>query len=147
MVNVSFRDLSIQNEIEINGSYINDIEIDIPTNINKKNLFPVENIVAIGSNSNLKDSYEVKKNSNLSLGVDVEDAKITWESFLNTSIIPKGYKNGGLHYTGYITDNINEWCLPSWIWTNAALVRMYCNKGKTTNALQITDLLLEQQDL
>ena len=145
MVNVSFRDLSIQNDIEINGSYINDIEIDIPTNINKKNLFPVENIVAVGSNSKLEDSYVIKKNSNLSLGVDIENAKITWESFLNASIIPEGYKNAGLHYTGYITDNINEWCLPSWIWTNAAHVRMYCNNGKTTKALQIADLLLKKQ--
>ena len=145
MVSLNPSNFSKNEEIEINGSYINDIEIDIPININKKNLFSVENIVAIGSNSNLKDSYVVKKNSNLSFGVNIKDAELAWESFLNTSIIPNGYKNGGLHYTGYIADDINEWCLPSWIWTNAALVRMYCNKGKTTNALQIADLLLKQQ--
>jgi len=145
MVSLNTSNFSNNEEIEINGSYINDIEIDIPTNINKKNLFPVENIVAIGTNSNLKDSYVRNKNSNLSLGVNMNDAKITWESFLNASIIPTGYKNGGLHYTGYIADEINEWCLPSWVWTNAALVRMYCNKGETTKALQIADLLLKKQ--
>jgi rhamnogalacturonyl hydrolase YesR len=145
MVSLNTNNFSNNEEIEINGSYINDIEIEIPTNINKKNLFPVENIVAIDSNNNLKDSYVKNKNSSLSLGVNIKDAKMTWESFLNASIIPPGYKNGGLHYTGYIADNINEWCLPSWVWTNAALVRMYCNKGETTKATQIGDLLLKQQ--
>jgi rhamnogalacturonyl hydrolase YesR len=145
MISLNPSSFSKNEEIEINGSYINDIEIEMPTNINKKNLFPVENIVAIGSNSNLKDSYVRNKKSNLSLGVNMNDAKITWESFLNASIIPTGYKNGGLHYTGYIADDINEWCLPSWVWTNAALVRMYCNNGETTKAIQIGDLLLKQQ--
>tara|TARA_R110002051_G_scaffold238375_2_gene299120 strand:+ start:11309 stop:12679 length:1371 start_codon:yes stop_codon:yes gene_type:complete len=145
MISINPISFSKNYKIEINGSYINDIVIDIPTNISKKNLFPVENIVAIGSNRHLKDSYIKNKKGSLSLGINKNDAKITWESFLNSSIIPKGYKNGGLHYTGYIADSINEWCLPSWVWTNAALVRMYCNKDEITKATYIGDLLLKQQ--
>lgn len=144
---ISLNPISFSNndEIKINGSYINDIEIDTPTNISKKNLFPVENIVTIGSNLHLKDSYVKNNNGSLSLGLNIKEAKITWESFLNSSIIPMGYKFEGLHYTGYIADDINEWCLPSWIWTNAALVRMYCNIGEIKKATHIGDLLLKQQ--
>lgn len=145
MVNIGPEDFSKHQEIEISGSYINDIEIDKPTIIKKNNLFPIENIVDIESNINLKDSYKQKKNLSLSLGVNLQAANMSWESFLDASVIPDGYKNSGLHYTGYISENINEWCLPSWIWTNAALVRMYCNKGNIIKALKIADLLMKQQ--
>lgn len=145
MVNINLGDFSASQEIEINGSYINDIIIEKPTNIDKKKLFPVENIVAINSNLHLKDSYTKKKESNLKLGVEVTEAIKKWESFIDASKIPEGYKNEGLFYTAYIADNIQEWALPSWIWTNAALVRMYCKQGNKEKALQICDLLLHQQ--
>jgi len=145
MVNISSQDFSKYQKIEIKGPYINDIEFNKPTIIMKDNLFPVENIVDIGSNMKFKESYEQKKESNSPLGVKLRDASIIWESFLDSSVIPDGYKNAGLHYTGYISDKINEWCLPTWIWTNAALVRMYCNNGNIIKALQITDLLMKQQ--
>jgi hypothetical protein len=145
MIKVSTEDFLKTQEIEINGSFINDIKIDKRIRIKKKHLFPIENIVDLGSNINLKDSYDHKKKSNLPLGVNLQSASIMWESFIEAAVIPDGYKNGGLYYTGYISDKINEWCLPSWIWTNAALVRMYCSKGRTVKALKIADLLMKQQ--
>ena len=78
-------------------------------------------------------------------GADLEDASTYWENFLDASVIPEGYRNAGLHYGGYIADSINDWCLPSWIWVNAALVRMYCRKGNIVEALIISDILLKQQ--
>ena len=145
MVNVGTEDFLKNQEIEISGPYINEIEIDKSTIIKKENLLPIENIVDIGSNINLKDSYKQKKKSNLPLGLNLQDASMVWESFLYASVIPDGYKNAGLHYTGYISDNINQWCLPSWIWTSAALVRMYCKKGNIAKAVKIADLLMKQQ--
>ena len=145
MVNVSPEYFSKQNRVEVNGSYINEIELSGNSIISKNNIFPIENIVEIGSNVNLKDSYEHKEKLHLALGVSNKDAVKIWESFINASVIPDGYRNSGLHYAGYISDNINEWCLPSWIWTNAALVRLYCSKGDIMKAVQIADLLMEQQ--
>jgi uncharacterized protein YyaL (SSP411 family) len=143
MVSISPEDFSRNLEIEISEPYINDVEKRLL--IKKKYIFPTENIVEISSNLNLKDSYQKKKKSSIPLGVKFKDASVIWESFIDESIIPEGYKNAGLYYTGYISDDINEWCLPSWIWTNAALVRMYCKKGNIKKALQIADLFLKQQ--
>lgn len=145
MVSIHSEDFDEEQKIEINGPYINDIEVDNDQLISKNSLFPIENLVEIGSNVRLRDSYEQRNNSYLSLGVKLQDAIKYWESFLDSSIIPDGYKNSGLHYTGYISDNIHEWCLPSWIWTNAALVRTYCMRGETNKAERIADLFLQQQ--
>ena len=133
-------------QIKINGSYINDIVINKTKTISKNDLYPTENIVEIGSNKNLKDSFKSKSiSSSLCFGFKHHEAYLAWNSFIDASIIPKGYKNSGLHNTGYISDKINEWCLPSWIWTNAALVRMYCEKGNITKASEITNVLMKQQ--
>lgn len=145
MVNVNSTDFSDKQEVKIEGPYINNVKIEKSRMLGKNNLFPIENIVEIGSNIHLKDSYKPKRKLQLSLGVNLHDATMIWESFLNESVIPEGYRNSGLHFTGYIADNINEWCLPSWIWTNAALVRMYCGKGNFTQAIKIGDLLKDQQ--
>lgn len=145
MVSINSVVYSKVKEIKINGPYINEIEIKGEKLIQKKLLFPVENIVEISTNLNLKESYLRKKKSSLILGVDINVAKTIWESFIEASKIPRGYKNEELHYTAFISDKIHEWALPSWIWTNAALVRMYCKKGDLQKAIQISDLLLKQQ--
>lgn len=145
MVDISPQNFSKQNSLEVNGSYINEIELSRNSIIYKNSVFPVENIVELGSNLNLTDSYKHNKKIHLDLGVSNLDAIKIWGSFINASIIPDGYRNSGLHYAGYISDNIHRWCLPSWIWTNSAIVRLYCNKGDIHKAVEIVDLLIKQQ--
>ena len=145
MVSVFPDNFSAKNGIQIDGPYLNELEIDEQKLVEKNKLFPTENIVKNNTNLKLRDSYIKKENSNLVLGVDLNQAKEKWGAFIDASVIPNEYKNGGLHNTAYISDNIGEWALPSWIWTNAALVRMYCKIGNIEKAILITDLLLKQQ--
>jgi rhamnogalacturonyl hydrolase YesR len=111
----------------------------------KEYVFPTENIVEFGSNSHLKESYQRKYSLNFTLGVSDDESVNYWESFVAFSVIPDGFRNSGLHYAGYIADRINQWCLPSWIWTNASIVRLYCKTGDIVNAKRIAGLLIEQQ--
>lgn len=69
----------------------------------------------------------------------LEDCLKLWESFIENSAI----LDSQFHYAGYVED-LHEWTLPSWIWTNAALVRslMGSNQDK---ALKLTDALLSEQ--
>lgn len=69
-------------------------------------------------------------------GCSLDDAIQLWPNFIAGSLIPEGMDFGGTHYAGYIAEN-KEWCLPSWIWTNAAIVRMYCQMGDVDKAKQI----------
>ena len=145
MVKISPNSFSENGKIDIKGPYINEIEIKNSALIDKENLFPIENIVDVGTNLYLKDSYQKQEKTKLKLGVHLKAAKVTWQSFIDASLISKGYKNEGLSYTAYISDDINQWALPSWIWTNAALVRMYCKIGNIKKAKHISDLLIKQQ--
>ena len=81
----------------------------------------------------------------LHLGATDENCQDLWLKFISNSQIPLQYKNGGLHYAGYILEE-NEWCLPSWIWTNAAIVRMYCSINMIDEAKRIADTLVKLQD-
>ncbi len=145
MVSAGQESMTNQNLLMVDGSYINEIELNGSSTINKSSVFPVENIVPLGTNAHLKDSYKVKAEKKLPLSIEKEDAVQFWEAFINASMISNGYRNSGLHYAGYISDNINEWCLPSWIWTNAALVRLYCHIGEIQKAVLVTDILMKQQ--
>lgn len=144
-VNINSDNLSNLNEVEINGPFINELKIKHLTKIKKNQLFPTENIVGVYSNKILYNSFRKQKKLKISFGLDFKSAPTYWEKFIESSVIPEGYKYSGLYFTGYLSDNINEWCLPSWIWTNAAIVRMYCNKGNKLKALKIADLLMKQQ--
>ena len=128
------------------GPYINDME-PIPEVLRTQDFFPVENIVSQSSFHSYKDSYHIiRKCKESQLGVEKENAEKLWMEFVKNSEIPRGYRNGGLHYAGYILD-CEEWCLPSWIWTNAALVRMYCQIGELEKARILVDKIIElQQD-
>lgn len=111
-------------------------------------LYPVENPVPLGTNNHLQtsfekagwisDSYQITR-SNLS-PVDL------WRKFIDNSEIPIGYKNSGLRYAGYIKSGRNSWCLPSWIWTNAAIVRYLCAADDLKSAALIGDTLLLKQE-
>ena len=87
----------------------------------------------------------MRKCSEAQLGVDDEDAENVWRQFIENSVIPTEYKNAGLHYAGYILD-CESWCLPSWVWTNAAIIRMYCRIGEIEKAKELSDNLISKQD-
>ena len=77
------------------------------------------------------------------IGVPKEKAPNHWRGFVEGSLIKTPDFNG-FHFAGYIADCM-EWCLPSWIWTNAASVRMYCSIGEIQKARLLCDRLIAYQ--
>lgn len=106
-------------------------------------LYPVENVLYDDSVLLHRESYRAVYPS-LCLGVSGGATNEAWSDFIRSSKIPEGYKGGGLHYAGFIEGR--GWCLPSWIWTNAALVRMYCNVGDLKSGHEIANRLLSFQE-
>ena len=145
MVSIVDEDFTQNNDIVINGSFINEQALSSPTHFDRSQNFPIENIVEAGSNLHHFDTYDVYTKKTLKIGINAKNALSAWHSFIKASRIPDPYRNSGLHYAGYIADNINQWCLPSWIWTNAALVRLYCNNGDIRKATEIANILKTQQ--
>lgn len=76
----------------------------------------------------------------LHLGVTDLEAKDFWKRFIENSVISDEAKNTGILYAGYIAD-ISSWCHSSWIWTNAASVRTYCEIGYLSKALFLAEKL------
>lgn len=109
-------------------------------------LFPVENPVPRGTNPHLRTSFKSRlvPRPQLSVG-DQEFSPAIWRKFIDQANIPDGYRNAGLKYAGYIASGRNSWCLPSWIWTNAAIVRCMCLFGEIEQALVVGDKLLAMQ--
>lgn len=129
---------------EIVGDYINDM-MPVPEVLKKSDVFPVENIVGTGTFASFSNSYSYKRKCNEKLlGTNETEAEALWMEFIRNSEIPEGYRNEFLHCAGYIWE-CEEWCLPSWIWTNAALVRMYCSIGRIDEARIIGDRLIALQ--
>lgn len=124
------------------SEFINDYRISKGL-VSKKDIFPLENVVKIGTYSRLKDSFELRKRK-ISIGVSHNEAISAWTRFIAASKIPEGYRNTGLSYAGYILE-ADSWCLPSWVWTNAAIVRMNCNHGDLVEARRIADCLVSMQ--
>ncbi len=144
-VNVSEADLE-NNCLKIsksdNCSFFNEQKIDEGT-ISKQRLFPVENVVKKDSFNRLESSFK-KMPCSTNKADSSSNIVELWRLFINSSIIPKGYRNEGLCYAGYILDSGN-WCLPSWIWTNAAIVRMNCRCGDMNEARRISEALIALQ--
>lgn len=131
-------------QLEVPGAFFNET-VPAPKEINKEEVYPIENIVAVDSCKNLISSFGLSTSRcKFKLGIDEKYAGDVWSEFIENSIIPEGYRNGGLHYAGYIYE-AKEWCLPSWIWTNAALIRMYCRTGQVEKAKKLVDLVIEKQ--
>lgn len=146
MVSVGENDFNTRGcvKLKVPGTFFNET-VPAPNVINKKEVYPIENIVAMDSCKNLRSSFELrKKYRKLKLGIDEKQAVDMWTEFVENSTIPEGYRNEGLHYAGYIYE-AEEWCLPSWVWTNAALIRMYCRTGQLEKARKLTDLVIEMQ--
>jgi len=108
-------------------------------------LYPVENAVPPGTNLHLAASFHLSRGK--STGVAARQfSPDLWRAFVDNAEIPTGYRNGGLKYTGFIASGRDSWCLPSWIWTNGAIVRYLCAAGETGQAMRIGERLLARQE-
>lgn len=110
-----------------------------------KSLDPVENVCLSGTNHHLRRSFVRRARENVSYGATPDTAVQLWRGFIDNSEIPARFGREGLHFGGFIGGTINSWCLPSWIWTNAALIRMYCSLGEMQSATKLADILLGMQ--
>ena len=86
----------------------------------------------------------ILSSSSIKRGVYPADASTLWDIFIQSAEIPSGLEHAGTLYAGYIGES-QEWCLPSWIWTNAATVRAYCSNTSIEKAKVLADKLAEQQ--
>lgn len=73
-----------------------------------------------------------------------DNASSLWKAFVRNALIPTDMEHEGTLYAGYVAES-KEWCLPSWIWTNAAAVRMYCDANNIDDAKALAKKLFEQQ--
>lgn len=126
-----------------NTEFVNEkvLETDV---VELHDVFPVENLVSVEATGG-SISYR-RKFESVDYALSLEEAKNLWPIFIENSIIPENYRYGGTHYTGYVLE-CQEWCLPSWIWTNAALVRYYIKCGLVDAAKKLGDVLLANQDI
>lgn len=124
-----------------NIDFVNEISID--GTVKKSQVYPIENLVSAKTDSKLLLSFD-KKSGSSKVGCSLKEAQELWQRFVENSVIPAGYRNAGIHYAGYIKE-CGAWCLPSWIWTNAAIVRYYCTVNKTDKAKVLGDLIISQQ--
>ena len=85
----------------------------------------------------------ILKTPSLKMGAKQEESCHLWSEFIQRSVIPSGEFKGNL-YAGYIAES-KKWCLPSWIWTNAATVREYCVLGKLEEAKALASKLADRQ--
>lgn len=86
----------------------------------------------------------ILSSTSVKIGANAEDASTLWNSFIQSAEIPYGLEHAGTIYAGYIGES-QEWCLPSWIWTNAATVRAYCANSSIEKAKALADKLADQQ--
>ncbi|HPK10079.1 MAG TPA: glycoside hydrolase family 88 protein [Saprospiraceae bacterium] len=82
--------------------------------------------------------------ASLNLGVSEIEAKDYWGQFIKNSFIQHEHMFSGTHFAGYIADK-SSWCLSSWIWTSAAIVRCYCTEGEIDKAIHLAEKLAIQQ--
>lgn len=111
-------------------------------------LYPVENVVQRGTNIHLRTSYKrcfSKGASSVRAAQTFSPA--LWSNFVERATIPRGFRNAGMKYAGYIASGRNSWCLPSWIWTNAAIARYYCAFGDIEEAVNLGNKFLAIQTL
>lgn len=125
------RNLKFINEKQTNTSSVNISEV-----------FPVENIVN-SDVSGCEISYKRKRITPI-YAESFDRAFELWPEFIEKAVIPEHYRYGGTYYTGYVFE-CREWCLPSWIWTNAALTRYFVNAGKIEEAVLLGNIVLRNQ--
>ncbi len=133
---INFSDKDFDADGNLIGSY------NLMSDAKKKcDVYPVENACSeyvLGVKSFFGNRQK------LSGARDIKSAKCLWEKFCHKAKIPYGYKNGGLCYGGYILEK-SSWCLPSWIWTNAALARRNVSLGNIDEAKETGEQFLSLQ--
>ena len=79
-------------------------------------------------------------------GVSKEGASELWQAFIEGSKIEESKEFKDFLYAGYIEES-QKWCLSSWIWTNAAIIRAYCSINEVEKAKKLASkLATKQQD-
>lgn len=111
--------------------------------IKKNDVYPIENLISENF-QHVKNLSFIRKKSKIKKATTLEEASKSWLYFIENSKIPSGYRNEGLHYGGFIYE-YQEWCLPSWVWTNAAIVRYYCSNNDIDNAQKLGDKIISYQ--
>lgn len=108
--------------------------------------YPVENYFNSQPNIYWKKTFvqrNFKRHSKfIGLSEKTEEA---WLDFLRNSHIPRGFKNEGFHFGGYLGSGYEEWCLPSWIWTSARMVSTNFLLGHDERALVLCNKFLSTQ--
>lgn len=73
-----------------------------------------------------------------------DEAVKSWMNFVESSKIGESRQYSGFHYAGFILEK-GCFCLPSWIWTNSSIVRMYATVGNIQEAVKLCNLLMTKQ--
>ncbi len=145
---VSFPETLFKDEVvylEPSG-FVNEVELAASGGlVSKETVYPVENLAPVTATGKLPLSF-TKKHVKLHFATSLSDATKVWHSFIDASVISAGYRNEGIHYAGYIKE-CSQWCLPSWVWTNAAIVRYYAASGQVERARDLCDKLIALQDI
>jgi rhamnogalacturonyl hydrolase YesR len=146
-VDIRGRDVSANGTVLFEGLDFAEIEEALGSEVKIDQLYPVENAVPLGSNPHLRTSYERRPLESDCQGTEAQRfSPGLWRKFIDRADIPAGYRNAGLKYAGYIASGRDSWCLPSWIWTNAAIVRYFCEVGDLERAVTIGDVLVSKQE-
>lgn len=77
-------------------------------------------------------------------GVSSEGASELWRSFIEESKIENSKEFKDFLYAGFIEES-QKWCLSSWIWTNAAIIRVYCGINEIEKAKELASRLAIMQ--
>ena len=124
-----------------NADFVNELQKETVIQLNQHDLFPAENLTNLASESS--KILITKKNGRIYHNDSKKYLKVLGD-FIEQSRIPEEWKNGGLHFAGYIETKA-RWCLPSWVWTNASIVRYYFSIGENSKAIQLANKLLALQ--
>lgn len=145
-VDVALQDANEDGEVAFTGLSGSPLKYSPAGMVKINQLYPVENAGLPGSNLHLRESSGSHLASDaFTLAGSVDFSPELWRTFIDSAEIPAGYRNAGLKYAGYVASGRNRWCLPSWIWTNAATVRYLCSADDLTSAEVLGEKLLDQQ--
>ena len=94
---------------------------------------------------NTSNDYARAAKCNIRLGASDVECPLLWRRFIFNATIPHNEDNEGSLYAGYIME-AQKWCLPSWIWTSAASVRLFVENDETGLVDNAITHLVECQD-